>query len=186
MRRNLLQRHRAELLEAAPEGLAGADGSKLLGNSPRECGAPQPWEVLSSLFLPPFLELGLRSGLQPPAVSQPCARGDYDHLVWGSYWLIGNHGVSHLEGEHGELKPVLTCLSYLGLHSGCKGPELWTPKRVLLPTPCLPSLYRLFSFFQEGLYGLQCHHTSRARSHPGCDGSHERSLGKPQQLICSR
>lgn len=40
---------RAELLEAAPEGLAGADGSKLLGNSPRECGAPQSWEVLSSL-----------------------------------------------------------------------------------------------------------------------------------------
>ncbi|XP_032757520.1 selenocysteine lyase isoform X2 [Rattus rattus] len=37
-----------------------------------------------------------------------------------------------------------------------------------------------------GLYGLQCHHTPRARSHPGCYGSHEGSLGKPQQLICSR
>ncbi|XP_060224836.1 selenocysteine lyase isoform X6 [Meriones unguiculatus] len=39
---------------------------------------------------------------------------------------------------------------------------------------------------QEDLYGLQCHHTSGACSHPGCDRGHEGSLGQPQQLICGR
>ncbi|MEJ1281061.1 hypothetical protein NN561_012008 [Cricetulus griseus] len=49
-----------------------------------------------------------------------------------------------------------------------------------------PFLHRRFCFFQEGLYGLQRHHTSGACSHPGCDRGHEGSLGQPQQLLCGR
>lgn len=92
---------------------------------------------MGSSFLPPCLELGLRSGLQPPAVSQPCARGDYDHLVWGSYWLIGNHGVSHQEGEHGELKPVLTCPTW-AFTLDAKDPSCGLPEECCCLHPASP------------------------------------------------